>query len=318
MGLHNRLVVAAAAALLLGASVTTALAGDAVDTPAPPVAPTAPSWEAMGVNSNVVTPSLETAADLDRFLARTNLRGMGAVFLRAEAQSGVSARFLIAITWVENNSGASYLAQTQHNLFSFVGGGPGGFQSFPTFEDSILTSAEFIGREYARPGGHFYRGGTIAAIGHIYAEDPNWPVKVATAANYIGPSTGVPYAASVHLAALAADHVVLHLANDGYAPIGAGQTLLVHYRWVRRGESIPGVRSLAAPGLGGGAAADLEVGGLPAAPASGAWRLDITVELTAGGWVADLGPDASDSLRFNSGGGAELDVEPARLRTPAS
>src|SRR4030081_60873 len=169
MGFFRHGVVALAAALSLATPVLAASPYDVADTPAPPATAPRPSYQALDTGSSVLQPSLETAADIDAFLAPTPLAGMGAEFIRAEAQTGVNARFLVGITWVENNSGASYLAQTQHNLFSFVGNGPGGWAAYSSAEESIRTSAAYIGKEYARPGGIHYRGGTTAALGSGHA-----------------------------------------------------------------------------------------------------------------------------------------------------
>src|SRR5205807_1834295 len=125
---------------------------------------------------------------VDELRTHSHQVGMGSEFVDAEARTGVSARFLFGITWTENNAGASTLAQTQHNLFSFVGSGPGGWAVYDSNQQSIQEAADYIGSQYARPGGSHYRGGTIAEIGTVYAADPNWAAKVATAANFIGPS----------------------------------------------------------------------------------------------------------------------------------
>src|SRR3984893_16783843 len=202
MGFFRRAVVAVAAALSLATPVYAESSNDVVDTPPPPATAPVPAYQPLDTGTSVLTPSLETAADIDAFLARTPLAGMGSELIRAEAETGVNARFLVGITWVENNSGASYLAQSQHNLFSFRGDGPGGWAAYPSAEDSIRTSAAYIGKEYARPGGSHYRGGTIAGIGIVYASDGGWAAKVATAANRIGPSRGTPYAAAISVAGI--------------------------------------------------------------------------------------------------------------------
>ncbi|TMD52240.1 MAG: hypothetical protein E6I85_11070 [Chloroflexi bacterium] len=319
MGFFRRTAAALAAVLTLATPVHAESPGDVADTPPPPSGPPAPAYQQLSTDSNVLTPSLETAADIDAFLARTPLAGLGADFIRAEAETGVNARFLVGITWVENNSGASYLAQTQHNLFSFVGDGPGGWASYPSFQNSIQTSAAYIGKEYARPGGIHYRGGTIAAISSVYASDSGWGVKVARAANFIGPSQGAPFAGTVHLAAVADGHLTLHVANQGYVPWDAalGAQLLVHYRWAHRGQSVTGVVSVAAPALRSGGEADLAVPGV-VQPDAGSWRLDVFAELAGPGWAADLGGGARDSLPLSLGGSSNSpDDQLIRDRPPA-
>ena len=319
MGFLRRVAVALAAAFMLATPVYAESPGDVADTPPPPTGPPSPAYQPLTPDSSVLIPSLETAADIDGFLARTPLAGMGAEFIRAEAETGVNARFLVGITWVENNSGASYLAQSQHNLFSFAGSGPGGWASYPSFEDSIRTSAAFIGKEYARPGGVHYRGGTIAAISTVYASDTGWGVKVARAANYIGPSAGSPYAGTVHVASAADGHLVLHVANQGYVPwdLVPGTQLLVHYRWVHRARSLTGVVAVAAPALRAAGESDVAVPGV-VQPDAGSWRLEVTGELAGPGWAADLGGGAKDSLLLSLGGASSnLDDLLTRDRSPA-
>jgi len=235
MGFFLRAVVAAAAALSLATPVHAESSLDVVDTPPPPATAPVPAYQALDTGASVLQPSLETAADIDAFLARTPLAGMGAEFIRAEAETGVNARFLVGITWVENNSGASYLAQTQHNLFSFVGPGPGGWAAYASSDESIQVSSAYIGKEYARPGGIHYRGGTIGDIGTVYASDGGWAAKVARAANFIGPSGGTPYAAAVGIVGTSPSGLSLQVTNEGFVPWdqAPGAQLVLHIRWAR-------------------------------------------------------------------------------------
>jgi Mannosyl-glycoprotein endo-beta-N-acetylglucosaminidase len=299
MGFFLRAVVAAAAALSLATPVHAESSLDVVDTPPPPATAPVPAYQALDTGTSVLQPSLETAADIDAFLARTPLAGMGAEFIRAEAETGVNARFLVGITWVENNSGASYLAQTQHNLFSFVGPGPGGWAAYSSSEESIRTSAAYIGKEYARPGGIHYRGGTIAAVGSVYASDAGWAAKVARAANFIGPSGAAPYAAAVSIAGNTPVTLTLHLTNEGYVPwdLAPGAQLLFHIRWARHAESVTSTATVAAPAIRSLGTADVQLPGVTQPDGDG-WRLEVAVELAAQSWAQDLGTDAYDTLRL--------------------
>jgi hypothetical protein len=298
MGFFRRAVVAVAAALSLVTPVHAESSVDVVDTPPPPAAAPVPAYQALDTGSSVLMPSLETAADIDVFLARTPLAGMGAEFIKAEAVTGVNARFLVGITWVENNSGASYLAQTQHNLFSFVGDGPGGWAAYSSAEESIRTSAAYIGKEYARPGGIHYRGGTIAAIGSVYASDGGWAAKVARAANFIGPSGGAPYAAALSIAGTTPASLALHVTNEGYVPWdqAPGAQLVFHVRWARHAESVTSTEIVAAPAIRSLGATDLQLPGV-AQPDGDGWRLEVTAELMGQAWAEYLGPQARDILR---------------------
>ncbi len=299
MGFLRRAAVAMAAALSLATPVHAESSTDVVDTPPPPASAPAPAYQRLDTSSNVLQPSLETAADIDAFLARTPLAGMGAEFITAEADTGVNARFLVGITWVENNSGASYLAQTQHNLFSFRGSGPGGWAAYASFEESIQTSAAYIGKEYARPTGIHYRGGTIAAVGSVYAADGGWAAKVANAANFIGPSGGAPYAAAISVAGITPENLTLHVTNAGYVPwdLAPGAQLLLHLRWARRAESVTSTATVPAPAIRSLGHADIQVPGV-VQPEGDGWRLEVTAELTGQAWAEDLGPQARDTLQL--------------------
>jgi Mannosyl-glycoprotein endo-beta-N-acetylglucosaminidase len=297
MGFFRRVAVAVATALIFATPVHAESTVEVADTPPPPAAGPIPSYQTLTPDSSVLDPSLETAADLDAFLAHTHLAGMGSEFVGAEARTGVNARFLFGITWTENNAGASTLAQTQHNLFSFVGSGPGGWAVYDSYQQSIQDAADYIGSQYARPGGSHYRGGTIAAIGSVYAADPGWAGKVATASNFIGPSRGAPYAASLHLGALSPAGATVHVTNDGFVPweLAPGAQLVLDYRWARRGESRTGTVTLAAPPLRSGGEADLLLPGV-VQPDGDGWRLLVSAELTGSGWAEDLGGSARDVL----------------------
>lgn len=301
MGFFRRVAVAVAAALSLATPVHAESSLDVVDTPPPPASAPVPAYQLLDTGTNVLQPSLETAADIDVFLARTPLAGMGGEFIRAESETGVNARFLVGITWTENNSGASYLAQTQHNLFSFRGNGPGGWAAYGSSEESIRSSAAYIGKEYARPTGVHYRGGTIGAVGSVYASDGGWAGKVARAANFIGPSRGSPYAASISVAGLTPESVTIHVTNDGYVPwnLAPGGQLFFHLRWARRAESVTSTAKVPAPAIRSLGGVDIQLPAFPK-PEGDGWRLEVTVELTGQAWAQDLGSRARDTLRLAS------------------
>ena len=296
MGSLRRVAVALAAVLAFAAPVH-ADSGAVADTPPPPAGAPVPAYQLITTNTSVLDPSLETAADLDAFLAHTNLAGMGSQFVLAEARTGVNARFLFGITWAENNAGASGLAQDQHNLFSIVGNGPNGFASYDSYQQSIQEAADYIGSQYARPGGAYYRGGTIADVARIYAADPNWPAHVATAANFIGPSRGQPYAAGLRITGLGPGGAAIQVANQGFVPwqLAPGAQLVVGYRWAQRDTAVTGSVTIPAPALRSEGVAALTLPGV-VPPDAGPWRLLVTAELVGPNWAEDLGPGARDEL----------------------
>jgi hypothetical protein len=312
--------MAVAAALTLATQVHADSQMEVASTPPPPAGAPVPAYQPLATGSDILQPSLETAADLDAFLGNTNLAGMGTEYIRAEARTGVNARFLLGITWTENRAGSSYLSQTQHNLFSITGGGPGGFLSYASDQESIQSAADYIGAQYARPGGQHYRGGTIAAVGSVYAADPQWADKVARASNFVGPSRGAAYAATLRVAGTGPDGVTVRVVNQGFVPwdMAPGAQLLLHYRWSRRAESVTGLSTVPAPALRSGGEADVAVPGA-VAPEGDGWRFQVTAELTGSDWAEDLGPGARDTLQpavsAPSGTGSDVLV---RNRPPAS
>ena len=318
MGFVRLAAIALAVALTFATPVHAESSLGAATTPPPPESAPVPAYQPLGPGSSILQPSLETAADIDAFLARTPLAGRGSEFVQAEAESGVNARFLVGITWTENNSGASYLAQTQHNLFSITGSGPGGFIAYPSFEVSIQSAAAYLGSEYARPGGAHYRGGTIAAVGSVYAADPAWPEKVARAANFIGPSRAPAFAAAIHVAAFGPRQLTLHVTNQGYVPwdLVPGAQLLLHYRWARHAESVTGVVALPAPAIRSAGQADIQVPGI-LAPDGAGWRLEVTAELTGVTWAEELGSGARDVQQLSSDDSAASTDLGTRDRLPA-
>lgn len=305
MGYLRTLLLAAAAATALFATPAQAASDGADDTPPPPAAPPAVGYEQLTPASNVLDPSGVTAADIDRFLAPTPLHGYGGEFMAAEARTGVNARFLVGITWIENNSGRSQLAQQQHNLFSILGAD--GWASYASFDDSIRQSSDYIGAAYAHPGGAHYRGGTIAAIGRVYAADPEWGVKVANAANLITPGAEPDYAAQLSVAAVTGGQLGLHVTDTGRAAWDAipNAALMVHFRWSKPGaDSLSGLLSTPLPGLRNTAAADLALAGFPVPDGAG-WTLAVTAELDGDGWATELGSGAADRQRFDFDGGPD-------------
>ena len=317
MGSFRFAAIAVAIALTIATPVHAESSLGAATTPPPPGGAPVPAYQALAPGSSILQPSLETAADIDAFLASTPLVGRGSEFVQAEAATGVNARFLVGITWTENNSGASYLARSQHNLFSITGTGPGGFVAYPSFADSIRSASVYLASEYARPGGVHYRGGTIGAVGSVYAADPGWPDKVARAANFIGPSRAPAYAASIHVAAFGPNQVTVHVTNTGFAPWDSPPRalLLLHYRWARHAGSVTGVVSLPAPAIRSGGQADLGVSVV--APAGAGWRLELTGELTGQGWAEDLGSGARDIQQLAGDDSATPTEVLTRDRAPA-
>jgi len=123
--------------------------------------------------------------DFERIWERYNavrLKGTGEALIRAENESGINALVLAAIIVHESHFGESALAVHKNNLAglgAYNGRAGRTAMSFATKEDCIAYLADFLAREYVTPGGKYYHGGDLAAIGKSYAADPNWSFKVA-------------------------------------------------------------------------------------------------------------------------------------------
>ena len=144
------------------------------------------------IDTNLTTPSGETAASLNGFLANSALAGLGASFMQAEATFHVSARYFVAHAILESGWGTSAIAQIKHNLFGFGANDSNPFgdaASFTSFDACIQYVAQFIASHYLTVGGPYYHGPTLRGMNVDYASDPNWAEKIASIADTIPPTT---------------------------------------------------------------------------------------------------------------------------------
>jgi flagellum-specific peptidoglycan hydrolase FlgJ len=142
------------------------------------------------VDTNLTSPSGETAASLDGFLANSALAGLGASFMQAEATYHVSARYFVAHAILESGWGTSAIAQDKHNLFGFGANDSnpyGDAATFTSFDACIQYVAQFIETHYLTVGGPYYHGPTLRGMNGDYASDPNWAEKIASIADTIPP-----------------------------------------------------------------------------------------------------------------------------------
>ncbi|HOA64616.1 MAG TPA: hypothetical protein PKL89_02035, partial [Coprothermobacter proteolyticus] len=70
------------------------------------------------------------------------------------------------------------------NLFGFQAydRNPSGAKVFISYEEGIFFVAEYIRTRYATAGGAYYKGGTLKAMGSLWASDPQWTQKVCSVA----------------------------------------------------------------------------------------------------------------------------------------
>lgn len=138
------------------------------------------------VNYDARTPSNLTGAELDRFIEGTRLHGLGEAYARAEAEYGVSAFVLMALSIHESNWGKSRIAQDKNNLFGYRAYDRDPYNSAAHFEtagDGIMTVASHLSRNYLTKGAKYYNGYTLAGMNVKYASDLNWNNKITNIMN---------------------------------------------------------------------------------------------------------------------------------------
>jgi hypothetical protein len=169
----------------LAAAVAALAAARARDAIYPPVA-----GPLFTVDTDLTLPSGETAASLNQFLAGSDLAGLGASFMQAEATYHVSARYFVAHAILESGWGTSDIAQFKHNLFGFGADDANPYvdaMTFTSFDACIQYVAQFIETNYLTATGRFYHGPTLRGMNVDYASDPNWAEKIASIADTIPP-----------------------------------------------------------------------------------------------------------------------------------
>jgi len=249
-------------------------------------------------DTDLVSASGYAAWMIDELLHETTpLPPLGAAFMRAERDTGINARYLVAHAILETGWGTSWIALQKHNLFGY-----GAFDRdparyalrFPSFAAGISYVADEIRAAYLSPDGRWWRGfPTLRGVNRFYASDPFWADKIVVLANAI-------------------DQVVLTLRERGLqfgpprlttpaagAAVAAGSSVGVEIPWTSRTLGLPAAIRFAvrwtpvalaeggdaiAPGLpaaswtlvsraaGAGKSVHLTVAA-PAVP--GSWRLEI-------------------------------------------
>jgi len=111
------------------------------------------------------------------------LAGYESSFLRAEEESGIGADVLISIAKLESGNGSNYYWREWNNCFSWgiTDSGPNS-EAYKIKEMSKSEAIVYISKRikelYLTPGGAFYAGETLSAIGKYYASDSSWASNV--------------------------------------------------------------------------------------------------------------------------------------------
>ena len=95
--------------------------------------------------------------------------------------NGVNAWFLAAIATHESAYGTSRIAQDKNNLFGFQAYDATPYasaRSFETMADGVDYVASFLSKAYLTPGGAYYNGTSVDAVGTRYATDTRWAEAV--------------------------------------------------------------------------------------------------------------------------------------------
>ena len=127
---------------------------------------------------------------IDEVLSSTTpLPNLGAAFMRAERDTGINARYLVAHAILETGWGTSWIAQAKHNLFGYgaFDRDPAKFAiRFPTYAAGIAAVSDEIRTAYLSPEGRWWRGfPTLRGVNRFYASDPSWADKIVVLANSI-------------------------------------------------------------------------------------------------------------------------------------
>ena len=127
---------------------------------------------------------------IDEILSSTTpLPNLGAAFIRAERDTGINARYLVAHAILETGWGTSWIAQAKHNLFGYgaFDRDPARFAiRYPTYAAGIAAVSDEIRAAYLSPDGRWWCGfPTLRGVNRFYASDPLWADKIVVLANGI-------------------------------------------------------------------------------------------------------------------------------------
>ena len=105
-----------------------------------------------------------------------NLPEYAKYYLQAEAEYNVNAVFLAAVSALESGWGKSYLAVNKNNLFGWKGGSS--YRYFNSVEECIMHVAKYLRKNYLTPGGSYFNGYSVEAVGVVYCTSSSWASQV--------------------------------------------------------------------------------------------------------------------------------------------
>lgn len=131
-------------------------------------------------SNNVTKKSYASTNDIEKVLAKTNLKGLGSAYVKAEKTYGVNAIFLVSITALESGWGTSNRAKRDNNISGFeVYNASSRGAVFDSKEESIMITAKLLSKHYLTPKGKNYHGLSARAVNEDYCPDGGiWSSKV--------------------------------------------------------------------------------------------------------------------------------------------
>ena len=126
----------------------------------------------------------------DAFLEanRSPLAGLGNFIKDCSECYKINEVFVLALAIHESGWGNSRIAQDKNNLCGWgaVDADPyEGAWRFHTKEGCLMTVCKYLDRSYLTRKGKYYKGGTIADVGKVYASDKKWADKICHIMNRI-------------------------------------------------------------------------------------------------------------------------------------
>ena len=118
---------------------------------------------------NALEVSGSTYTHMKRALKGTALESVANSFVRAEEKFGINAFLIAAIAAQESGWGTSARSKYQNNLTGYaVYSSDAKGSTFSSWDESIMSTAELLKKEYLTPGGHSFNGYRVEDINKRY------------------------------------------------------------------------------------------------------------------------------------------------------
>lgn len=139
--------------------------------------------------ATVLRPSYLTVALCNNYLVGSPLKGFGAVFMKAEHDTGIAADLMMAICKQESNLGRHGWSKPPYNNCTNWGIGDvtvTGEGRFASFTECIANTFKWVKERHLNPSNWRYKKAkaagldpvSVEGIGLNYASDKGWPAAV--------------------------------------------------------------------------------------------------------------------------------------------